>query len=72
MNNMQISVAMNHADRISHELACARAFAAKHDPQLQWDVNYHVQAARLLLDSLAHELGCTVDRIAAPMLEAAE
>ena len=72
MNATNISNAMAHADRIRLELACASAFAGKHDPKLDWDVTYHMQAARLLLDSLAHELGCTVERASIPMLQAAE
>lgn len=72
MNATNISNAMAHADRIRLELACARAFDAKRDTQLEWDVAYHLQAARLLLDSLAHELGCTVERASVPMLQAAE
>lgn len=63
MTNQQISLGMGYAERIAQELACARAFAAKHDPQLQWDVNYHLQAARLTLDDLALALGCRVERI---------
>lgn len=72
MNNMQMSLGMQYAERISQELARAGAFAGKHDPQLQWDVNFHVQAARLQFESLAAELGYQVERIAPPLLVAAE
>ncbi|KAA0684558.1 hypothetical protein DTW90_36070 [Neorhizobium sp. P12A] len=63
MDNETTIKARALAESIGRELTTALAFAAKHDPEFNYDVNWHHGAAREEFERLAGLLGYSVMRL---------
>jgi hypothetical protein len=63
MNNETTFKARALAESIGRELTIAAAFAGKHDPELNYDVNWHHGHAREEFEKLAGLLGYSVARL---------